>query len=131
MLEHKQLNEHETRLNQEIAMLDDQKAIETDNISDGWHDFGSLYHQRAMLFLTVCLAFKDRAWKSKQHHDGTMFNDHCFIVGIDTPAGQYTYHYHTDYWDLYDVKELDFAPEYDGHTDADVGRLLTLVEELK
>lgn len=122
----KKLNDLEKEINQRITLLDDQKAIETDNISDGWHDFGSLYHQRAILFLTICQAYKDKAWKAKQHHDGTMFNDHCFIVGVETPLGQYTYHYHTDYWDLYDVKELEFAPEHDGHTDKDVERLLTL-----
>lgn len=121
-------NIHEQRINDEIRALNEQGLLETDNISDKWHTFGDLYHQRAMLFLALCLSYKDKAWKAKQHHDGTMFNDHCFIVGIDTPKGQYTYHYHTDYWDLYDVKELEFAPEYDGHTDKDVGRLLSLTD---
>jgi hypothetical protein len=43
--------------------------------------------------------------------------DGMFIVGIDTPKGQATYHYDIDpYWDMFDVKELDKAPEWDGHT---------------
>jgi hypothetical protein len=45
--------------------------------------------------------------------------DDMFIVGINTPDGQATYHYDiTPYWDLFDVTELDRAPEWDGHTPA-------------
>ena len=40
-----------------------------------------------------------------------------FIVGIETPEGQATYHYDIDpYWDLFRVKELEYAPKWDGHT---------------
>jgi hypothetical protein len=43
--------------------------------------------------------------------------DGMFIVGIDTGEGQATYHYDVDpYWDLFHVKELERAPEWDGHT---------------
>jgi hypothetical protein len=43
--------------------------------------------------------------------------DGMFIVGIDTPEGQATYHYDIDpYWDLFRVKEVELAPEWDGHT---------------
>ena len=51
-----------------------------------------------------------------------------FIVGIDTPEGQFTYHYHIDNWDLFDVLELPNAPEYDGHTPGDVTRLYSLIK---
>lgn len=96
--------------------------------SDGYHTFKELYHQRAILFATICNAFKEVAWKSKKHHDGTMFGDNWFIVGVQTSKGQYTYHYEVEYWHKFDVKELDFAPEFDGHTDKDVERLLSLVK---
>lgn len=50
-----------------------------------------------------------------------------FIVGIDTPEGQYSYHYHKKYWDKFKcVNELEFAPEWDGHKPEDVDRLLSL-----
>lgn len=95
-------------------------------ISDKWHTFDELYYHRMILFLSLQLAHKDKAWKSKQHHDGSMFDD-SFIVGIDTPNGQYSYHYDLEYWDLFeDINELDKAPEYDGHMPKDVGRLLSL-----
>lgn len=90
----------------------------TGDTSDGYHTFNELYHHRAVLFSVVVSQFKTRAWKSKQHGDGTMF-DGMFIVGIDTPDGQATYHYDVDpYWSMFDCMELDRAPEWDGHTPA-------------
>lgn len=84
--------------------------------SDGYHTFNELYHHRAVLFAMICNQNKEIAWKSKKHSDGTMF-DNMFIVGIETPAGQATYHYDIEpYWDYFNVKELDNAPLWDGHT---------------
>lgn len=84
--------------------------------SDGYHTFNELYHHRAVLFSVIVAKFRDRAWKSKLHADGTMY-DGMFIVGIETPDGQATYHYDVDpYWDLFRCKVLDRAPEWDGHT---------------
>ena len=98
----------------------------TKDVSDKWHTFGDLYYHRMILFLVIQKAYKDKAWKSKKHHDGTMFED-SFIVGIDTPEGQYSYHYDLKYWKLFeDIKELPSAPEYDGHKPEDITRLLAL-----
>lgn len=89
------------------------------DLSDGYHTFNELYHHRAVLFSVICNAFKSCAWKSKQHSDGTMY-DGMFIVGIDTPEGSATYHYDIEpYWNMFNVKELDKAPEWDGHTPDD------------
>lgn len=88
----------------------------TGDTSDGYHTFNELYHHRAILFSVICNDRPEVAWKSKKHHDGTMY-DGMFIVGIDTPEGQATYHYDIDpYWNLFRVKELELAPEWDGHT---------------
>ena len=88
------------------------------NTSDGYHTFNELYHHRAILFSVIVKAFSDKAWKSLRHHDGTMY-DGMFIVGIDTPDGQATYHYDIDpYWDMFECRELERAPEWDGHTPA-------------
>lgn len=103
-----------------------QDGWSTKEISDKWHTFGELYNHRMILFLTIQLAHKDLSWKSKQHHDGTMFED-SFIVGIDTPDGQYSYHYNLEFWHLFKkIKELEFAPEFDGHQPEDIIRLLKL-----
>ena len=103
-----------------------EKGWSTKDISDKWHTFDELYYHRMILFLTIQLAHKDKSWKSKLHHDGTMFDD-SFVVGINTPEGVYSYHYDLEYWDLFDgIKEVDNAPEYDGHTPSDIDRLLSL-----
>ena len=88
----------------------------TGETSDGYHTFNELYHHRAVLFGVICNTRPEIAWKSKQHHDGTMY-DGMFIVGINTPDGQATYHYDVEpYWEMFCVKELPKAPEWDGHT---------------
>jgi hypothetical protein len=90
-----------------------------DNIgdfTDGYHTFNELYHHRAVLFSVICNMMPDKAWKSKLHDTGDMF-DGMFIVGIETPEGQATYHYDINpYWDMFKVKELERAPKWDGHT---------------
>lgn len=103
-----------------------EKGWSTKDVSDKWHTFEELYYHRMILFLTIQKAHLNKSWKSKQHHDGTMFND-SFVVGIETPEGQYSYHYNLKYWDLFkDIKELERAPEYDGHMPEDIKRLLSL-----
>jgi hypothetical protein len=116
------------RLEGELQMFTNTGCTVTSNgdISDGYHTFTELYHHRAVLFSVICTAFQKVAWKSWQHADGTMFDD-FFIVGVTTPDGNYTYHYKKQYWPLFNVKELEFAPEWDGHQPKDVDRLLSLV----
>ena len=94
-------------------------------ISDGSHSFNELYYHRMILFAVVCNKNKTKAWKSKKHADGSMYESY-FIVGIETPEGQYSYHYHIDNWNFFNVKELERAPEWDGHQPKDVKRLLSL-----
>lgn len=86
------------------------------NTSDGHHTFNELYHHRAVLFSVICNANPAISWKSKLHHDGMMYDDR-FIVGIETPQGQATYHYDiATYWEMFNVQEFEKAPEWDGHT---------------
>lgn len=90
----------------------------TGETSDGYHTFNELYHHRAVLFSVICNTYEHMAWKSLKHSDGTMF-DGMFIIGINTPDGQATYHYDVvPYWDMFKVRELENAPEWDGHTPA-------------
>lgn len=120
-------NLNENKINALIAEEKHHGKIRTKNISDTYHTFGELYHHRAVLFSVICNQNKDSAWKSWLHHDGTMF-DGMFIVGIDTPQGQYSYHYNPEYWDMFKVKELKNAPEYDGHMPNDINRLVSLLK---
>lgn len=95
--------------------------------SDSYHTFDELYYHRMILFSVICNQNKELAWKSRLHDDGTMFEDY-FIVGLKTPQGQFTYHYHKEYWDYFAVRELERAPKWDGHTSDDVIRLASLLE---
>lgn len=100
---------------------------EIGEISDGFHTFNSLYNQRLYLWAALIKAYKDKAWKTQKHNDGEpCFGGGWFLVGITTPAGDYTYHYELKDWDLFDCKVIDKAPVFDGHTDKDVTRLLSL-----
>lgn len=114
------------------AQIDDlqrqiQSVTDIEDISDGFHTFKSLYHQRLYLFAALVKAYKNLAWKSTRHHDGELcFDGGWFIVGITTPLGDYTYHYELKDWNLFDCKVLEKAPEWDGHTDVDVTRVQSL-----
>lgn len=104
-------------------------------LSDGYHTFNELYHHRAILFSVICNSMPDKAWKSKLHDTGDMY-DGMFIVGIETPDGQATYHYNIEpYWDMFKVKELEKAPKWDGHTPTEainrLSNISTNAEEVK
>lgn len=102
----------------------------TGETSDGYHTFNELYHHRAVLFSVIVRDHPELAWKSKLHNDGTMY-DGMFIIGVETPQGQATYHYDVDpYWEMFGCKELERAPEWDGHTSDDaIARIATLGSE--
>lgn len=109
------------------AICDVAGVKEIEDVSDGFHTFKQLYYQRMMLFAVIVKQNKDKAWKSLRHEDGELcFGGGWFIVGIDTPEGSYTYHYENKYFDLFDCEILDYSKHWDGHTEKDVTRLLSL-----
>jgi hypothetical protein len=107
----------------EEADVDADKALSVvRRVGDGYHTFNELYEHRYALFAALC-GTTTLAWKSHFHDDGTMFDD-MFIAGIDLPVGTITYHLPDRLWNHFRVRELDRAPEWDGHTQYDViGRL--------
>jgi len=100
------------------------------NTSDGFHTFNELYEFRLLLTAHTFNNWNDancyggvHVFRSKRHSDGTIpFNDpNWFIVVATTPFGQISFHYEMKDWDLfYNCHEVEKAPEYDGHTSADV-----------
>ena len=112
----------------EEAICKVAKVSNIGEVSDGFHTFNALYEQRMILFAALVKAYKDKAWKSYRHEDGEFcFGGGWFIVGIDTPAGSYTYHYENKYWDMFDCVDLPRGKHWDGHTEADAEtRLLSL-----
>ena len=99
----------------------------TGETSDGYHTFNELYDHRITLFIALCSEIDARTptgfvWRSKLHSDGSAF-DGWFVMGIGTaPGEQITYHLPMSRWA--DTEwlgtERPRAPEFDGHTSADV-----------
>lgn len=106
-------------------LYDNLHTTRAGEMTDGYHTLDELYHHRMVLFAALTKKYPARAWKSWKHADGTMYDDY-FIVGMATPVGDFSYHYHKDNWDLFEVPAMDNAPAFDGHTSKDVGRLLEL-----
>lgn len=112
-------------------------------ISDGYHTFDELYDHRITLYIALCKSTqnhdetaveyggvrpRNRVWRSKFHSDGSNY-DGWFIMGINQHQGeQISYHIPNERWNETDFAQtLDKAPEFDGHTSADV---LTRIKSL-
>lgn len=106
-------------------------------VSDGFHTFDELYDHRVNLYMLLCgtislmnQAAIDRGsvenipvWRSKNHSDGEpAFGGEWFVLGLfKNPGEQITYHLPIKEWDRCSFAEtLEKAPEFDGHTAADV-----------
>lgn len=91
-------------------------------VSDGYHTFDELYNHRHVLFIALMASHPERSWFSRKHADGTAIEG-WFIAGMTLPNGPITYHLperlYTWCRHLY-LKELDNAPEWDGHESLDV-----------
>lgn len=115
-----------------LKAQEQEKLLKSGDLSDGYHTFNQLYYQRCVLFASLVRLNKDKSWKSFKHSDGKYCfdsNGEWFIVDIDTPIGSYTYHYEKKYWDLFECQELECGKEWDGHTEEDISRLLSLPNE--
>jgi hypothetical protein len=127
----------------EELLLKVQKEVDTlgvgglkGKISDGYHTFDELYDHRIALFIALCKALwndpqyqtgqKSHVWRSLKHSDGTSFNG-WFVMGIGKERGkQITYHLPMSKWNETDFcPTLEFAPNFDGHTSADVLKRLS------
>ena len=99
-----------------------------DKVSDGYHTFSELYDHRIALFLALLsLMPKDKVWASRCHADGTSI-DGWIVAGIHTSAGDVTYHLPDIVVEILAEMQIDLrekAPEWDGHTSADVVARLT------
>jgi len=91
------------------------------NPRDEYHTMDELYDYR---MLYNALAFN--AWaaartfpvvKSWRHSDGELcFGGGWFIVTATLPTGLVSNHYKAEHWDLFQVDDVWYPPEYDGHT---------------
>jgi hypothetical protein len=112
-----------------------EQPVVTGDTSDGYHTFAELYDHRRALTAALMVSRPDLAWRSRHHHpsDGPMFEGGWFVVGMNLPTGQISYHYELANWDDFDgVPTLDHAPKWDGHVGDDtIRRLLAWAHESK
>lgn len=106
------------------TFLDGQAAgddvIDKGKISDGFHTFNELYAHRVRLFSTLMNAYPKLSWWSHKQSDGEDYEG-WILAGIETPAGQITYHLPESEIEFLPVgTELDIAKDWDGHEAADV-----------
>jgi hypothetical protein len=96
-----------------------------DDMSDGFHTFDELYEHRIALWIALCKRMEEAqpglVWRTVLHSDGSSF-DGWFVLGYRQVAGkQITYHLPIARWDeCAFASTLERAPEWDGHTPADV-----------
>lgn len=127
-------NDISDSINETIIKAKEKHLISTKNISDGHHTFGDLYAHRIILFSVICNSYPELSWKSKRHFNeetDPMFEG-SFIAGIKTSLGDATYHIKLDYWDEFNIPEIEKAPLFDGHTsEEDLERLKSLCKNNK
>lgn len=103
-----------------LALIDSlqQEYVDMGEVSDGYHTFNELYYYR-MLYNAAFFNLLPKGWvhKSKRHHTGEeCFGGGWFIVMANLPTGQISNHYELKDWGLFQVREKEFADEWDGHT---------------
>jgi hypothetical protein len=122
------------QINELIAELPSMK--EANEVFDGYHTFGEVYHHRVTLYLVLCKFLQKQGyhvWRSKLHDDNS-FIEGFFVLGLNTKEGeQITYHIRNQHWDSTSFADtLDVAPKFDGHTSQDVvARLFNIFETEK
>ncbi|MEC7753799.1 MAG: hypothetical protein VYB44_07200 [Bacteroidota bacterium] len=115
-----------SQVNQSIQNLPESQR---EQVSDGYHTFKELYDHRIRLWITLCMVIADLnnpkdnpVWITTVHSDGSSW-DGWFLLGLGKKKGQQiTYHLPNSYWNECTrfATILDKAPEFDGHTSADV-----------
>lgn len=100
-----------SEINELIKTYSKNGIISSKDISDGHHTFRELYMQRLIMFCTICNSYPTLSWKSRKHFDeehDPMYNGD-FIAGINTPEGIASYYIKSEYWNLFDIPEVERA----------------------
>lgn len=85
------------------------------DISDGYHTFGELYEHRHALMRALTAAHPRISYRGPvgDHFPG------WFLVGMNLPTGQISYHLPEEYYPLFGHCAAD-RPPFDGHTPGNV-----------
>ena len=88
-------------------------------VSDGYHTFNELYEHRALLFAALFNTGDHPCAKSQYDSLGRKMKD-WFLVYVELPTGQISYHLEMKHWDLFVGNEVESIKDYDGHNSSDV-----------
>ncbi|MEO0796285.1 MAG: hypothetical protein AAFX93_14040 [Verrucomicrobiota bacterium] len=107
-------------LTQRVETLTRENTELRQNPRDEYHTMEELYEYRMLYHAHAVNSWQTQGVpvvKSRRHATGEdCFDGKYFIVVATLPTGQVSNHYKLDYWDLFDVAEVDIPPEWDGHT---------------
>ena len=94
---------------------------------DEYHTMDDLYaHRFALTAALVKRLPPESSCKSRKNGDGSVW-DGLFVVYINTPQGQVSYHYKIELWDKMPCREVETPPPYDGHTpESTLDRLMSI-----
>ena len=106
-------------INAIIRYLKEHKIINTKDLEDRFYSIRELYMHRMILFRIICYTYPELSFKTKQHFDGSMFND-SFLTWIETPLGNASYHFKSKFYNEFSLNEKEKGPVYDGCTPDDV-----------
>lgn len=110
--------------------IESKGRLTVGKLSDGTFTFNELY--RRIVFLTAALMNSHRyiSWKSKCDDKGVkILGGGWFLAGIDTPAGQCSYAFKNEYWDLFDIPAIPKAKKWDGFIGVELDRIMSLFEK--
>ena len=109
------------------SMIKMRGDFDKGGISDGYHTFDELYECRHVLWVKLCY-LKDaldvdvsRVIRSRKHSDGSGYEGWFLLMMVYPDGRQLSFHLPYKYWDKCNfATTLGRAPEFDGHTTADV-----------
>lgn len=110
--------------NGEIASFK-RKGMNIGEIKDGNYSFNEYKDILAAQFVELCIAYIDYAWKKRTPSEET------FIAGINTPKGVITRTVSMEYWDDFNVTELEKTPKYDSPSIEEFKIRIKSLRELK
>jgi len=102
-----------------------RKGMNIGAISDGNYSFDEYKNMISAIFVGLCISYFDHAWKKRTPSEET------FIAGINTPEGVVTRTVSMEYWNDFDVAELEELPKYDNPTIEEIKTRMKSLRELK
>lgn len=105
-------------INKAISELEDRG-----DISDGYHTFEELYQHRHLLYLSLCIKYREYCYYTFTNADGSSWEDWFLLVLNHPKIKQISYHLPIELVDFCTIVNIEFrnkCDDYDGYTSNDV-----------